>query len=652
MRSLAALLLLFPSSALSAWQLGVAPATQKVQPTTAIPASTQIALGAGLNEHEAFQVLVQDAGGLSGVDMRATELSGPAGAVIPASAVELFLEHYLDIQHPSPTFMGEIEDHPRDAGRYPDPLIPFRDPWAEGEVAVAAPFDLPAGETWAAWVDVHVPLDATPGAYRGTLTVSAEGQDSVEIRIDLTVWPYTLPQDKTVATAFGFSSNLPRRFHGGPEGEDDPVYEEILRRYYQLMHDYRIDPTSVPGSVSFEVDDQGEVIEPDWTEYEAAVGPFLDGSLFDDGAPITRFNVAHFRPGRGQGSMSTEQWGDAARMFSEHLEGLGWWDKAYVYSTDEPYYNGGDETYEQIHSDVGALNDHAPLWDGHVLVTSPYNAIVDGDIDIWCPVTPMYDEWFFGPLYETREFYQERIAMGEELWFYVCNANFPPYAGYDIDTTIGYEPRMVKWGAWYEGATGFLFWRVSYWIQDDPWNIWANYEEFGDMFSRNGDGVLLYPGDHDGSSAPLGSPQGVSVDGPIASYRLAQIRDGLEDWELFTLAEDLGAGDYARAQVERAYRQFGTAPRENCDDPLAYCDEDPPWTLDQQVMLDARWKVASKVAFLMDPDTWPDPEAPVDTGDSAMGEPKGCGCSSAGSSGWLGLLPLPGLLVTRRRRAR
>ncbi len=640
------LTLLLPYTAL-AWQVGVHPATTKVLPDLDVLTGQTITLSAGLNEHEAFQVTVRDEAGLEGVDMEVSSLEGPDGATIAAPT--LYLEHLLDIEQASPTFMGEIEGHPREPGRYPDPLIPFEDPWAEGDVPVAAPFDVPAGETWTVWVDVYVPDDATPGEYTGALTVSAEGVEDVVVSVDLTVWPYALPHEKTVATSFGFSSNLPRRFHGGPDGEQSEDYDEILRRYWQLMHDYRIDPTGVPGSVSFEVDDDGAVIEPDWTEYEASVGPYLDGSLFDDGAPVTRFNVGHFRPGGGQGSLTDEQWGEAARIFSEHLDEPGWWNNAYVYSTDEPYYNGGDPTYEQISSDVQLLHEHAPLWDGHVLVTSPYNEIVDGDIDIWCPVTPMYDEWFFGPLYEGREFYEQRRAMGEELWFYVCNANFPPYAGYDIDTTIGYEPRMVKWGTWYEGATGFLFWRVNYWIDDDPWNIWANFEYFGDMFGRNGDGVLLYPGDHDGTSAPLGSPEGVSIDGPVASYRLAQIRDGLEDWELFILAEELGAGDYARGQVERAYRQFGTAPRDDCDDPTAFCEDDPPWTLDQELLLEVRWNIASKVAHITDPDSWPDPEDLQDTGDTAMGDPEGCGCASGGLPAAL-LLPLCGLMVTRRRR--
>ncbi len=149
----------------------------------------------------------------------------------------------------------------------------------------------------------------------------------------------------------------------------------------------------------------------------------------------------------------------------------------------------------------------------------------------------------------------------------------------------------------------------------------------------------------------MGSPEDLSIDGPVASYRLAQIRDGLEDWELFSIAEDLGAGDYARTQVERAYRQFGTAPREDCDDEGAYCPDDPPWTLDQQVLLDARWNVAAKVAHLMDPDAWPDPEDTSDTAETGSGTVDGCQCGSRTGTGWAWLagLLLAGSLAARRR---
>jgi hypothetical protein len=263
----------------------------------------------------------------------------------------------------------------------------------------------------------------------------------------------------------------------------------------------------------------------------------------------------------------------------------------------------------------------------------------------------MFGDWFYTPgVHQGADFYAERTATtDEELWLYVCNANFPPAAGYDIDTAIGYEPRMVKWGAWYEGASGFLYWRTNYWVDDDPWNVFRNVEQFTHFGARNGDGFLLYPGDHDGTSAPLGSPEWLAIDGPIESYRLKQIRDGLEDWELFELAQELGGGDYARAQVARAHTRFGDFFAEDCsgDVPRSYCPDDQPWTLDQDVLLEARRNVVAKVLFLTDPDAWPDPEA---LAEPPVEEPADCACAAAPAPASGLLLLLPGLVAASRRR--
>ncbi|MBI5564847.1 MAG: DUF4091 domain-containing protein [Chloroflexi bacterium] len=63
-------------------------------------------------------------------------------------------------------------------------------------------------------------------------------------------------------------------------------------------------------------------------------------------------------------------------------------------------------------------------------------------------------------------------------------------------------------------------------------------------FSKSGDGVLIYPGHHDGTDAAqgYGSPASITLDGPVPSYRLKVIRAGLQDWALFKLAKQRGFG--------------------------------------------------------------------------------------------------------------
>jgi hypothetical protein len=150
-----------------------------------------------------------------------------------------------------------------------------------------------------------------------------------------------------------------------------------------------------------------------------------------------------------------------------------------------------------------------------------------------------------------------------------------------------------------------LYWRVSYWQDPDPWHVLVNLPEFGELFSRNGDGILIYPGDHDGSLPGAGSPPDVALDGPVASYRLKQVRDGFEDWELFRLAAAAGGEAYVRERVATVYRSFGQ-PLGAKFDPA-----NPPWTLDPAKMLEVRRDVAAKLQHLLHPDRYVDPEVPV-----------------------------------------
>jgi hypothetical protein len=219
-----------------------------------------------------------------------------------------------------------------------------------------------------------------------------------------------------------------------------------------------------------------------------------------------------------------------------------------------------------------------------------------------------------------------------------------------------------------EGASGFLYWRTNYWVADDPWNEWANWDYFGPLFSRNGDGFLLYPGDHDGSAGGLGSPADVALDGPIPSYRLKQVRDGMEDWELFALCTDLGGGDYAREQVGRAYVRFGDSFVEGCgDDPNTYCPDDQPWTLDEELLTEVRENIAAKVMHLLYPEEFPDPEGAGDDDDSAADDDcaegddddsvgkgaGGCQCrDTPGHPGSLAALALLCVVLSTRRRSR
>ena len=615
-----------------ALQAGLTPSTEKVLPEAGVPNAPTIVVQAARGEWEGFQVVISDKAKATKVDVTISDLIGPDFTIASEHLVR-YREHYLNITKPSP---GSLTDHEREPGLYPDPLIPFIDPY--NNVAIAAPFDLAANELATIFIDIEVPRNAEPGNYDGTVTVSAEDGSKVELELVLQVWDFEIPAERTIATAFHMSDRTVKRFHRD-ENED-----EIVARYFLALHEHRIDPIYLESELEFSFDQKGQLLPIDWEKYDATLGPWLDGSRFPDGVGVNRFNVRWFRPGEGLGEYSEDEYRAAAAALAEHLEDKGWWSKAYTYAVDEPYLNGGDKTYQQIHHDAQRLFAASELWRGHILVTSPHDERIDGDIGIWSPVTTMYDSWFWGTPFAGRDFYPDRFDMGEELWFYVCNADFPPYAGYDIDSAIGHEARIVKWGSFYEGATGFLYWATNYWVDDDPWNQWADWDYFGEVFSRNGDGFLLYPGDHDEGT---GSPDWLTMDGPVLSYRLKQIRDGLEDWEMLRLLVDLGGEDYARAQVAQVYSRFGDSMVENCATEGAYCPDDQPWTLDGTALLATRANIAAKIMFLIEPDQYPDPEATKEFQPTT--EESGCQCRTTATPHWLLWAMLP--LVWTRRRA-
>jgi hypothetical protein len=409
-----------------------------------------------------------------------------------------------------------------------------------------------------------------------------------------------------VSTAYGFGPGGVADYHAG----DAATLDRIGRNYEIELHRHRVDVTDLNPGLNFTFDAGGNLQPIDFTAYDAYMSDRLDGKMYPDGVPARRFNTGMFRPGSGAGSMTDDEYGAAAIALAQHLQAKGWLDKAYLYSWDEPWMPAAQAagSFAAINADVERLRKYTDLWNGHALVTSPWMQQMDAVIDIWCPVTAMYghDFWPVGQWPEPEK-YVELRASGHEVWFYACNANFPPLLGYDTDSPYGQEPRLLQWGAWHEGANGFLYWEVAFW-QDDPWNVLDDIPGFGEEYARNGDGVLFYPGDHTGTKTGLGSPAGVSMDGPAVSLRLKEIRDGMEDWELFRIADALGGGGYARAQVERAFTAFGHPLDDTFD------DANRPWALDDSVMEDARRNIVLKIQYLQHPDEYADPEPPAADG--------------------------------------
>jgi hypothetical protein len=119
-----------------------------------------------------------------------------------------------------------------------------------------------------------------------------------------------------------------------------------------------------------------------------------------------------------------------------------------------------------------------------------------------------------------------------ELWTYTCMNPKTPYPTYHIEDVL-ISSRLMGWMMYDYNIVGNLYWMVNlYTWREDSWGD-LRLEDYYDKALRfpsaNGDGFLLYPG----------RPYGIY--GPVASMRLASLRDGNEDYDLMYALEELYA---------------------------------------------------------------------------------------------------------------
>jgi hypothetical protein len=132
----------------------------------------------------------------------------------------------------------------------------------------------------------------------------------------------------------------------------------------------------------------------------------------------------------------------------------------------------------------------------------------------------------------------ERKAAGDDVWLYVCWEPGDPYNNMFVDH-LGVQHRILFWQQYAHGVDGFLYWAANYWDSEngtlDPWSDIATVKNLSeDVY---GDGSLLYNGST------------VGLDTACPSLRLAAIRDGVEDYNLFVMAAELLGEDFVNEKI-------------------------------------------------------------------------------------------------------
>ncbi|MDO4570961.1 MAG: DUF4091 domain-containing protein [Planctomycetia bacterium] len=510
-------------------------ATRKVTQGRALPKETADALqlSAARNDYESLQLVVRPESEATLTKAYLSPLQNDEGNKIAPENVEIRAQYYHFIQNP--TDSTGVSEY------YPDALPPLELPAALHEK-----------QNYPLWITIYVPNGTPAGEYRAQVELSfrvGSNEYTQRFPLALRVWNFDLPRRNHVETAFGYSEGTAHRYHGVKSEEDRRRVNDM---YLTLMSKYRISPYNPVPRDGYRVE---FVVDRENPENSHAK---IDFSRFDDAMRQAAEKYAFTglqlsMPGMGGGTFHDryepqisgfkEDTPEYKAMFRSmttqietHLRENGWLDMAYVYWFDEP----DKKDYDFVRNGMVRIKRYAPGIPT-MLTEEPSDEVLKDDalgpIDIWCPVTPNFDE-------ETAKVCREK---GARFWWYVCCWPHAPYCTEFIDHNAA-EMRVWLWQTWKYDVSGILVWTTNWWTSDtafpnsaqnpyeDPMSYVSGYSTPPGTrrFWGNGDGRFYYP--PMSCALPSAEP---NFDAPVPSIRLEMLREGIEDFEMLWLLRNL-----------------------------------------------------------------------------------------------------------------
>ena len=409
------------------------------------------------------------------------ELKGK-DSVIPASSVTVNPVGYVKCEMPSYAV-------PR-AGWWPDPILDY-----------VHTMDLEAGLWQAYWLDIRIPADQNPGIYTGAVRIASDGKEIAVMEFKVKVRKFSLPE----GLPYPIVTALLHHCLDGYYPETQEEQERWRFACYDMLLAHRINPDQIYRKTP---------PRPDEVLYKLEHG-------------AGTFNIMYV------GGTDPKPILELLKEYVPQYKKAGILDKAYLYGFDEvpparhhemiPVLKAIKEKYPQI-----------PIMSTAYDLSMGAESGLDEYIDIWVPLSPEYER--------CAKAVEKARKRGKQVWWYICCVPKRPYANWFIEYPAMDARILMGFMYWQFKPQGFLYYSLALWeifekTEDGKWRDgidvrqkcmsgapltdWAGYS----WRDHNGDGTVIYPGKN----------------GPLASTRLKNIRDGLEDyWYLKILSEAVG----------------------------------------------------------------------------------------------------------------
>ncbi|MEW6357207.1 MAG: glycoside hydrolase domain-containing protein [Planctomycetota bacterium] len=521
-----------------------------------------IILQCARNEYESSQFAIRCKTPLPGTTVRIEALTHESGYSIPADKVAWNFVGAIPLVKNTPCEKKEtiVRQAPCDM---PDQLLADRQK------------DIPTNITQPVWLTVFVPTDAPAGIYKGSVTV-ASGEAKNSLPIELTVWPFALPDERHLYVTNWVNFQRIAEAHKVEQWSD--AFWPVYGKYLDNMREHRQNIAWVPwslikvnqeadGKLTFDYalfDKYVEVLH----QHKVAdrieitfIGGFKDGW---GGREIQLHGLTATDRKSGKGVKLDFEHGMVPLLadLQDHLEKRGWLQKTVIHIADEPSQHNVLSWREKSR----LAHQAAPkLKRIDAIEASDFG----DDLEVWVPKLSHLKNWY--------PQYREAQAAGKELWYYIC---CHPTGGYYPNRFLDYPLSMVRVLHWINYAydvQGYLHWGWCAWPKDNPFGAPSDKLPPGDC-------NVVYPG----------------PDGPMSSLRWDAQRDSLEDFEylwlltermknvkakLGSVALEFDPAEQSRAFCRRLIRDFAdveTDPnvlretRKELAEEIIAAEQDPP----------------------------------------------------------------------------
>ena len=486
--------------------------------------AAQVARG----EHATFQFAIRSQKNISGLHCKVAALRSDADT-LPDIRIG-----YVDYVHVGRSYINPSRDKiASPSGFYPDPIV-------EREK-----IDVKAGQTQPVWITVAIPVGASPGLYTGELDVTGTiGGQSFETKLPLQVEVYPVTVEKTSlwVTNWFFNSpgNLKLVF-----GEAVQPYSEKYWEYTSMlarkMAEYRqnvalISPLQL-ATYSMGADGKYQI---DFSNFDRTVEIFMKEGVigriegghiggreggwisnFVLSVPVVEKDTTYFKPLPLASDSAKTFYSTFIPALSRHLVEKGW-DGIYMqHLMDEPIPENV-ATYIEIAKFIRKLAPNLKI------VEACHSKDVKNSVQVWVPQLDYLNRDY--------DFYKERAAAGDEVWFYTCVNPRGEYANRFIDLPL-IKTRILHWINFRYDIPGYLHWGLNHW-NENPYNETSAIQTESGNVLPGGDSWIMYPGDRKINS----------------SIRLEAMRDGIVDYELLKMLKSKYPAEASELARQVVYR--------------------------------------------------------------------------------------------------